>query len=121
MVAQKTRERRKHKRYTVELKVEYSTGDKFSADFAKNISHGGMFIHTTKPLDTGTIVNLRFYIPGQKVPLNLKGEVRWMVRPEEVRHRSQMPGMGIRFLDLTPRKVSRIKNFVKKLEEEREE
>lgn len=115
------KEKRAHKRLEVkEIEVEYTTGDKFVKDFVKNISLGGMFIETMKPLAPGTIIKLKFIIPGQKVPINLKGEVRWTSYPKDVLRRTHPPGMGIKFIDLTERKLSSLRNFIEKLSREKE-
>lgn len=112
----KRKEKRAHKRYEVrEVQVEYSSSNRFVKDFLKNISHGGVFIETLRPAKPGTILNIRFTIPGQKVPLRVKGEVVWTAFPKEVRKRKHKPGMGIKFVDLTERKKKRIKTFIRKI------
>ena len=95
--------RRDHDRRPIELKVEYKRLNKFFADFTKNICKGGTFIKTAKPLDIGTRFVFKLYIPKLEEPLRLQGEVKWVVRAEDIdmsldRDERPEPGMGIRFL-----------------------
>ena len=95
-------DRRREARAPIELKVEYKRLNTFFYDYTKNISKGGTFIKTDKPLDIGTIFLFKLLIPSQTAPLALRGEVRWVVkdgspRPPEVPDNHE-PGMGIRFM-----------------------
>lgn len=90
-------DRRRHPRGPIELKVEYKRVNTFFADFTKNISKGGTFIKTTKPLDIGTEFLFKLYVPALEQPLELRGRVKWVVKPEEAEP-GDSPGMGIRFL-----------------------
>ena len=47
-------DRRFGMRAPIELKVEYKRLNTFFADYTKNISRGGTFIATDKPLPVGT-------------------------------------------------------------------
>src|SRR6267142_5178163 len=73
-------DRRAGDRHTIELKVEYKRLNTFFYDYTKNISKGGTFIKTDKPLDIGTLFLFRLQLPSQPAPLAFRGEVRWVVR-----------------------------------------
>jgi type IV pilus assembly protein PilZ len=95
-------DRRREARAPIELKVEYKRLNTFFYDYTKNISKGGTFIKTERPLDIGTIFLFKLLIPSQTVSLSLRGEVRWVVkdgspRPPEIAA-DHDPGMGIRFM-----------------------
>ncbi len=95
-------DRRREARAPIELKFEYKRLNIFLYDYTKNISKGGTFIKTEKPLDIGTIFLFKLLIPSQSEPLALRGEVRWVVkegspRPPEIPENHE-PGMGIRFM-----------------------
>lgn len=95
--------RREHNRHPIELKVEYKRLNKFFADYTTNICKGGTFIKTSKPLEVGTQFIFKLYIPKLDEPLRLQGEVKWVVRVEDVdmalpADQRPEPGMGIRFL-----------------------
>jgi type IV pilus assembly protein PilZ len=95
-------ERRREQRAPIELKVEYKRLNTFFYDYTKNISKGGTFIKTDKPLDIGTVFLFRLQLPAQSVPLAFRGEVRWVVREGEPLPPGIEPGhglgMGIRFV-----------------------
>ncbi|HEX3902381.1 MAG TPA: TIGR02266 family protein [Polyangia bacterium] len=95
-------ERRREARAPIELKVEYKRLNTFFYDYTKNISKGGTFIKTDKPLDIGTIFLFKLMVPSRDTPFALRGEVRWVIkdgspRPPEIPDDHE-PGMGIRFV-----------------------
>jgi type IV pilus assembly protein PilZ len=69
----------------------------FFADYTKNISKGGTFIKSTRPLPVGTSFVFSLTVPALSEPVNLTGEVTWLISAEEAERRGQDPGMGIRF------------------------
>jgi len=94
-------ERRGHARTPIELKVTYKRLNTFFHDYTRNISKGGTFIRTPKPLDVGTEFLFKMLVPELLDPLTLRGRVQWVVSVEEAaeegaEHRE--PGMGIEFL-----------------------
>jgi type IV pilus assembly protein PilZ len=90
-------DRRRHPRAPIELKVEYRRLNTFFADYTKNISRGGTFIKTQKPLGVGTEFLFKLLVPTLEEPIVLKGRVQWVIQPEE-QTEEQPPGMGIKFL-----------------------
>src|SRR3954470_10978945 len=93
MADQKTgQEIRAHVRAPIELKVDYKKLNSFFADYTKNISKGGTFIKTKKPLAVGTRFLFRLTIPQRNEPFELLGEVAWS------KGEGEEPGMGIRFV-----------------------
>ncbi len=95
-------ERRREQRAPIELKIEYKRLNTFFYDYTKNISKGGTFIKTDKPLDIGTVFLFRLQVPAQAAPLAFRGEVRWVIRDGEPAPPGIAPdhelGMGIRFV-----------------------
>ena len=83
---------RAHPRAPIELKVDYKKLNSFFADYTKNISKGGTFIKTKKPLPIGTRFVFTLNIPNRPRPFELVGEVAWS------RADGEEPGMGIRFV-----------------------
>ena len=89
-------DRRGSPRHAITLRVDYKRMNTFFADYAKNISKGGTFIRTSKPLEIGTEFVFVLSIPGQPEQLRLRGEVMWTI--EEGDTTGERPaGMGIRF------------------------
>jgi type IV pilus assembly protein PilZ len=89
-------ERREERRVPIELRVEYRRLNSFFADYTKNISKGGTFIRTSKPLPPGTEFVFVLTVPKLEEPLRLNGEVMWTVDPTRATEDSPA-GMGIRF------------------------
>lgn len=91
-------DRRRAARAPIELKVEYKRLNSFFADYTKNISRGGTFIRTKKPLDIGTEFVFKLVIPQLPAPLELRGKVQWIVAPDDDAEPGRDPGMGIGFI-----------------------
>ncbi len=89
-------DRREVDRIPIELRVEYRRLNSFFADYTKNISKGGTFIRTQKPLPPGTEFVFVLIVPKLDDPLKLNGEVMWTTEPTRATD-DQPPGMGIRF------------------------
>jgi type IV pilus assembly protein PilZ len=87
-------ERRESPRRPIELKVEYKRLNTFFADYTKNISRGGTFIKTSRPLPVGTEFLFKLYVPGRTEPLTIHGEVQRIIDASE----DEEPGMAIRFV-----------------------
>ncbi len=93
-------DRRQELREPIELKVEYKRLNTFFYDYTRNISRGGTFIKTTRPLSLGTPFVFNLIVPMLDLSLELRGEVRWIQRVGEPAHPDGdgTPGMGIRFV-----------------------
>jgi type IV pilus assembly protein PilZ len=89
-------ERRRGFRAPIELKVEYKRLNTFFADYTKNISRGGSFIGTDKPLPVGTEFVFALGVPSMPEPLRLRGKVIW-VTPSAEATKGNPAGMGIEF------------------------
>lgn len=89
-------ERRQAPRAPIELKVEYKRLNSFFADYTRNLSKGGTFIATSKPLPVGTEFLFRLIVPKLQEPLEIRGEVAWVVTAEEATP-NRPAGMGIQF------------------------
>ena len=94
-----TSDRRDGPRAPIELKVEYKKMNTFFADYTKNISIGGTFIKTDRPLPVGTEFLFKLTLPKRESPFRLKGQVIWTNRAEEVQNPDvDAMGMGISFI-----------------------
>jgi type IV pilus assembly protein PilZ len=95
-------EARVHVRAPIELKVEYKKLNTFIADYTKNISKGGTFIKTDRPLKIGTEFVFKLFVPSRSDPFTLRGSVAWIHSADTPPPPSIQPvperGMGIRFL-----------------------
>jgi type IV pilus assembly protein PilZ len=92
-------EKRAHPRAPIELKVEYKKMNTFFADYTKNISKGGTFIKTDRPLPVGTEFLFKLSLPKRPDPFQLKGIVMWTNQPDDIQQPdTPQMGMGIRFI-----------------------
>ncbi len=89
-------ERRRAARAPIELKVEYKRLNSFFADYTKNISRGGTFISTERPLPLETEFVFALGVPSLSEPLRLRGKVMWTTLPENATA-ADPAGMGIEF------------------------
>jgi len=96
-------ETRQFSRAPLAAQVEYAGGTQI--DFSRNISVGGMFIETKKPVAAGTRLKMRFNLDDDGPIIIVNGEVRYAV--EKI-------GMGVRFLDLSLADQKRIHGYLTK-------
>jgi type IV pilus assembly protein PilZ len=107
-------DRRQHPRGPIELKVEYRRLNAFFADYARNISKGGTFIATDKPLPIGTLFLFKLFIPTLDRPLELRGKVKWIAGADAPGPDGD-PGMGIQFQYDNERQREVMERIVEKL------
>ncbi|MDF1565382.1 MAG: TIGR02266 family protein [Deltaproteobacteria bacterium] len=94
-----SQDNRKTPRVPIELRVDYKKMNTFFADYTKNISKGGTFIKTEKPLKQGTEFIFKLVIPDVREPVELRGRVMWIKREGDTHHPEEPdPGMGIKFI-----------------------
>jgi len=94
-------ERRGAERIPVTWSVDCETEDTFLYANITNISEMGIFVATREPLEVGTQLTLRFAPPGARAPFVLLGQVQW-INPVRMLSENRNPGMGVRFVNLTP-------------------
>jgi type IV pilus assembly protein PilZ len=106
-------ERRSFDRYDVEWAVDCVASDTFLYASITNISEMGIFVRTIEPLKVGTRLRLAFSPPGVKA-FKLEGAVAW-VNPLRANGDNPNPGMGIRFIDLTPADRERLVEVIRSI------
>jgi type IV pilus assembly protein PilZ len=94
-------ERRRDPRYSVHIAVDCQTREMFVSNYVTNISKGGVFVRTDTPLPLYSEIVLTLALPGSERKIAARGKVAWTydVRKEDGR---LVPGMGIKFLDMSP-------------------
>jgi type IV pilus assembly protein PilZ len=111
-------EQRASRRAPIRLRIDYERMNAFFADYTKNISRGGTFIKTSRPLDIGTRFVFALSVPALAEPVQLDGEVTWVLPPEAAAQQNDEPGMGIRFIFKDDAERLRFEALVEKLMEE---
>jgi len=95
--------RRSSPRVVLGIPIQYRFGSTIAAALTLNLSHGGIAIRTTSPLDGGSKIKVRFRMPGSKRDIDAEGRVAWSDR---------RVGMGIQFETVEPANQAVIDNFV---------
>jgi len=83
--------KRQHERIPVTLKVSYPSKGDLQRDIVTDISPGGLFVRTSKPLPIGTEIDLEVVVADEDPPISVRGKVVW------VRSLQEKEGMGIQF------------------------
>ena len=112
-------EQRGGPRAPISLKIEYKRLNSFFADYTRNISKGGTFIRTERPLPIGTEFHFELQVPKLEENLRLRGKVQWILTPEELEEgEDQEPGMGIGFVYANAAEREKVESAVEALMEE---
>jgi Tfp pilus assembly protein PilZ len=82
-------EKRNTDRKYIKVSVDYCVKDKFYCDTLENISSGGAFIRTTRPIQVDDSITMVASIPNMKNNIKMKGKI--VRRTEE--------GVGIEFYE----------------------
>ena len=77
------------------IRIRCENWDHFQTEYLGNLSGGGIFIATAKPLKPGTLFALELSVGGEKV--QTKAQVIWT---KEFSQDGRPSGMGARFLEL---------------------
>ena len=110
-------ERRATPRGPIRLRVDYERMNAFFADYTKNISKGGTFIKTARPLPVGTRFLFALAVPALSEPVTLDGEVTWILAAEQA-NEGEEPGMGIRFVFASDGQRREFESLVERMMEE---
>ena len=89
--------------YAEQPSAPYSMLDRNAAALTLNLSHGGIAIRTTSPLEGGAKIKVRFRMPGSKRDIDAEGRVAWSDR---------RVGMGVQFEKVDPANQAMIDQFV---------
>jgi uncharacterized protein (TIGR02266 family) len=95
--------RRGSPRVVLGIPIQYRFGNTIAAALTLNLSHGGISIRTTSPLEGGAKIRVRFRMPGSKKDIDAEGRVAWSDR---------RVGMGIQFEKVEPDNQTIIDHFV---------
>jgi len=99
-------ERRRAPRRPVEIWVEESTDRELYFQRGANISAGGIYLERTVPHARGTMISIKFTLPGDSLPIQVGGQI------VNVHDDAATPGMGVQFVGLTDNDRQRIERFV---------
>jgi uncharacterized protein (TIGR02266 family) len=103
---------RKAERHDVEVAVDLESDTNFYTGLTQNISTGGLFIATQNIKRVGERIHLKFALPGGPAPIECETEVRWIRENTSLLRTDGSPGMGVRFIDMSPKDAEAIERFL---------
>ena len=106
---------RQAERFDFQLEVTAQSGHQFFTGFSENISAGGLFVSTYQTLPVGSTFEISFKVPGVERTFEAECEVRW-VREYNVTAPDMVPGMGVRFVGLSPEDTQLLDQIIKRVE-----
>ncbi len=109
------KDNRKHPRTPVIIRVDYRDIDTFFTNFAENLSEGGMFISTNRPLSPGTTLFLEFLLPDTSLKVKTRAEVMWS--RSNAKSPTEKRGMGIRFQELSREDKAKINIMLQRMKQ----
>ena len=121
----KKKERRKYERYgteakvyfrvvyEIETKVEYQVlekvdGKKLSEKhpaMSKNISAEGLCFTSSEKLKKGDFLYLEVYLPSQKEPIHMEGQVRWSHMTSQEEEKENKFDVGVKLITVNGKSV----------------
>jgi len=108
---------RREDRIQKTLSLSFKSQQSFINAYTGNVSSGGLFIRTDKPLPQGDRFLLKLQLPGLSEPMKIKCEVRW-ARKQEDDTQGKPPGMGVKFAEMTKKDNEIFKKYLKAIKKE---
>ncbi len=94
------------------LSLSYKDQESFAKAYTGNVSGGGLFIRTKKPLGQGEQFVLNLQLAGLPNPLKIKCEVAWARRQAEDAGK-RPPGMGVKFIEMNKKDEQTLNHYLK--------
>ncbi len=110
LLFQKKKGLRLESRVPVTIPVDFSIGERCLSGLLLNISSVGTFLHTREDIAPGTIVGLRFSLPGIEKVFELKSVVKWSTKPQS--DSGFFGGYGLVFTSISPEDQELLRSFV---------
>ena len=95
--------RRSSPRVVLGIPIAYRFGNTIAAALTLNLSHGGIAIRSTSPLQQNSRARLRFRLPGSKKDIDAEARIAWSDR---------RVGMGLQFDKVSTEDQAAIDEFV---------
>jgi len=86
----------------------------FLKAYTGNLSSGGLFIKTNKPLDAGVEFILKLQLPDLPGPLKVNCEVAWM-KNQDSKTDIRPNGMGVKFIKMSKKDNEILQQYIKSL------
>jgi uncharacterized protein (TIGR02266 family) len=93
--------------------IDFTSDTNLFVGFSENISEGGLFVATPDPLPLGARVTVSFTLPNQRDAIRCDTQVAWNLGTDNsTRVTERVPGMGLKFVNLTDTDRDRLRVFV---------
>ena len=100
-------------RYKVKAQVKYGENVETSlTGFSIDISSGGLYISTEKPLDVGESLVISFSLESPAQEITCKCQVAWINSLPNLKRSDLPPGMGIQLIGISLEDLHAIRNFI---------
>ena len=107
----RTDRRKADRRYTlripIELWMEEVLGEEVYFRRSGNLGEGGVYFDKAIPHAIGTVISIKFYLPGDKETVIARGEVVNIAGSSDF-------GMGVKFVTVEGNGLTRIREFIAK-------
>ena len=104
--------RRASERLSLQIDIDFGSDSNFFSGFSTDISEGGLFLASVMHPKRGSVIDLRFSLPGDRT-IQARGVVRWTREINDATP-DVLPGAGIQFTDLAPEAAAAIHEFLAK-------
>ena len=102
--------RRRNNRFGVNLRFTFRAGDIVGQAFSRDLSGKGAFLKTDREFTLGTLLDLRFQLPGSCDEIRCRAMVRSTTHSDPVSGRHS--GVGVEFLDIAENDFDRVEAFI---------
>ncbi len=111
---------RKQPRYSTSIKVAFQSKEQFVQEYTKDISKGGIFVATDKPLSLGTKIELILSLPNSSKEVKVIGEIVHIIGREQaiLMGYGMVSGMGVQFLEFEEDGQKYLEEYFKVLSKE---
>lgn len=92
--------KRRYRRKTVRILVEYIVDGVIHSDYATTLGVGGMFLESPLKLPKGTLLQVKFRLPKTTRTFEITSRVAWNDETVQATQTGKTKGMGIEFLDI---------------------
>ncbi len=97
-------DQRKSRRVPIVAQIEAQAGGFPFIAVSENISEGGLLVRTTRTMESGQVVHLKFTLPdASQREIRVNGVIQ---------HCSAGQSMGVKFEDMDPADLAALQNFI---------
>ncbi len=105
-------ENRRHPRLPLVVKAEVGANGRVQRGYLTNLSIGGAFLATKKPIPSGTRLQLLIFLPWKLGEFKAEAEVMWSTGKEG--SKTEPPGVGLAFTKLDSKGEDRLQRYVER-------